>query len=99
MTRALQAESPLGSEEILPSIGGAPNSSVLANGANGLPGANQVAGAGAAPNAMLMGGHHQGGGGAAHCNGSASNLYLGAPVLPAASAILYSQVRSQFPHC
>ncbi|XP_034239934.1 runt-related transcription factor 1-like isoform X2 [Thrips palmi] len=86
-----QAESPL-SEEILPSIG-APNSG-LANGLNGLHQAGAAgagAGAGAAPNSMVMGGHHQAG---ATCNGSASNLYLGAPVLPAASAILYSQLYS-----
>ncbi|KAK3923185.1 Protein lozenge, partial [Frankliniella fusca] len=100
-----QAESPLGSEEILPSMGSNGSSNVLGNGLS-----NQVSGggggggggsaggggggaAGATPNSMLMASHHQAASTA--CNGAAaSNLYLGAPVLPSASAILYSQLYS-----
>lgn len=100
----LQAESPLGSEEILPSLGssggagsagggnvlgagpGGPGGPGAPSGPNGLGNGSQP---GTGPSMLMSGPHHQSAASAA-CNGS--NLYLGAPVLPAASAILYSQV-------
>ncbi|KAJ1525815.1 hypothetical protein ONE63_009018 [Megalurothrips usitatus] len=82
-----QAESPLGSDEILPSLGGPGGGSGLGNGlSNQVAGAGPGAGPGAGGGGMLH--HHQ----PAACNGSTPNLYLSGPVLP--SAILYSQLYS-----
>jgi len=111
-----QAESPLGSEEILPNLVGPANSSssngsvlgnVVTNGGSHLvssttPGVPVGASAGIgvgdhnANNSFssLMGGHHHHHQTSpASYNGTSSNIYLGAPVLPA--SLLYSQVSFQ----
>ncbi|XP_021942387.1 runt-related transcription factor 1-like [Zootermopsis nevadensis] len=89
-------ESPVGSEEILPTVGVGGNSLVghhLGSG-GGSVGAGGVPGTNGTSFSSLMSGHHhnQQGYGGGSTNAAAAGLYLSTPVLPA--SLLYSQLYS-----
>ncbi|GFG38413.1 hypothetical protein Cfor_02457, partial [Coptotermes formosanus] len=89
-------ESPVGSEEILPTVGVGGNSLVghhLGSG-GGSTGAGAMAGTNGTSFSSLMSGHHhnQQGYGGGSTNATAAGLYLSTPVLPA--SLLYSQLYS-----
>jgi len=89
-------ESPVGSEEILPTVGVGGNSLVghhLGSGGSSA-GAGAMAGTNGTSFSSLMSGHHhnQQGYGGGSTNATAAGIYLSTPVLPA--SLLYSQLYS-----